>query len=141
MDADNQTIKPHGLWVIALAAVLLLGLAARVGLACAGGLFSAPEPSSDAKEYDAYAWNLAQGNGYRGMSPDVTDQNHLTAYRPPGPSVLMAGVYLVAGHNYAAVRLVNCLLGVCSIFLVYRLGRRTFSELVGILAAAMYALV
>jgi 4-amino-4-deoxy-L-arabinose transferase-like glycosyltransferase len=52
----------------------------------------------------------------------------------------MAGVYIVAGHNYAAVRLVHCLLGVASVWLTYRIGRRAFGDSVGLLAAAAYAL-
>ena len=124
---------------ILLAAVLASGLVARVGLAIAQGLAAAPVAGTDQEEYDTYAWNLAQGQGYRGMSPDVADRNHLTAYRPPGPSFLMAAIYMVAGHRYDAVRLVHCLLGVGSIWLVYRIGRKTFHEAVGLLAGGVYA--
>src|SRR5262245_60606160 len=93
-----------------LICILAVGFVARVAFAAHQGLDAAPVPGSDPSEYDAYAWNLAQGNGYRGPSPDVADQNHLTAYRPPLPSLLMAGVYAVFGHHYAPVRLVHCLL-------------------------------
>jgi 4-amino-4-deoxy-L-arabinose transferase-like glycosyltransferase len=123
-----------------LAGIVLVGLVARVGVAASRGLSEAPEPGTDQSEYDAYAWNLAQGNGYRGPSPDVADQNHLTAYRPPMPSVVMAGVYAVAGHRYDVVRLVHCLLGAASVWMTYRLGRRAYGETVGLLAAAGYAL-
>lgn len=124
----------------ALGIVALVGLAARVGLVAYQGLSVAPVPGTDASEYDAYAWNLTQGNGYRGPSPDVADQNHLTAYRPPLPSLLLAGVYAVVGHRYDAVRLVHCLLGAVSIVLVYRIGRRAYGDSVGLRAAAGYAL-
>ena len=110
------------------------------GLAAWQGLNTAPVPGTDQSEYDAYAWNLAQGNGYRGPSPDVADQNHLTAYRPPLPSMVMAAVYLVAGHNYAAVRLLHCLFATGSVLLTYRIGRRAYGETVGLLAAAGYAI-
>src|SRR5262249_16142769 len=80
---------------LVLPAVIGIGVGARIGLAIAHGLSAAPEANSDADEYDTYAWNLAEGNGYRGMSPDVADRNHLTAYRPPGTSLLMAGIYRV----------------------------------------------
>jgi 4-amino-4-deoxy-L-arabinose transferase-like glycosyltransferase len=124
-------------WLIVILAV---ALALRVGFAAARGLNAAPEPGSDQFEYDAYAWNLAQGNGYRGPSPDVADPNHLTAYRPPMPSVVMAGAYAVIGHRYDAVRLVHCLLGVGSVWLTYRIGRQAYGCRVGMLAAAGYAL-
>jgi 4-amino-4-deoxy-L-arabinose transferase-like glycosyltransferase len=118
---------------------VVIGFALRLGLATALGLTVPPKPWSDQQEYDTYAWNLAQGRGYRGMSPDVADQDHLTAYRPPGPSLLMAGVYLAVGHRYDAVRVVHCLLGAASVWLTYRVGRRAFGEPVGLLAAAGYA--
>jgi len=52
----------------------------------------------------------------------------------------MAGVYVVAGHRYDVVRLIHCLLGTCSIWLVFRIGRRTFNIAVGLIGAAIYAL-
>jgi 4-amino-4-deoxy-L-arabinose transferase-like glycosyltransferase len=109
-----------------------------LGLAVTQGISKAPV--SDAEEYDTYAWNMAQGHGYRGMSPDVADRNHTTAYRPPGPSLLMAGVYSIVGHRYDAVRVIHCLLGTASILLVYLIARRVFGNAVALLAAAIYSL-
>lgn len=141
--ADPQPVQDawpaRGRWGL-LACVLVVGLVARVGFAAYQGLDRPPEPGSDQAEYDAYAWNLAQGNGYRGPSPDVADQNHLTAYRPPLPSVLMAGVYALLGHRYAPVRLAHCLLSAASVWLAYRVGRRAYGHAVGLLAAGAYAL-
>src|SRR4051812_13432072 len=101
-----------------LGGIVVLGLALRIGLAAMQGLAEAPEPGSDSQEYDTYAWNVAQGRGYRGMSPDVADQDHLTAYRPPGTSLAWATVYRVVGHRYDAVRLLHCLASSLSIILV-----------------------
>src|SRR4051794_29141972 len=84
------------------------GVCLRVGLAIALGIDAPPAPGSDPQEYDTYAWNVAQGRGYRGMSPDVADQDHTTAYRPPGTSLVWAGLYQAFGHRYAAVRLAHC---------------------------------
>jgi len=122
-------------WI--LLAMLVLGFALRLGLGIALGLNAAPKPGTDDKEYDTYAWNLAQGRGYRGMSPDVADRDHLTAYRPPGPSLVWAGVYLAFGHRYDAVRVLHCLLGAGTTLLVYGIGRRCFGDTVGLLAAAI----
>lgn len=131
---------PPGRWrhqlpwlIVALALLLRLGFAASQGL-------SRPLPSgSDEVEYDAYAWSLAQGEGYRGMSPDVSDQHHLTAYRPPGPSLVYAAIYLVAGHRPAVVRVFNCLLSALACLLIIAVGRRTVGEGAGIGAAAVWA--
>jgi len=119
--------------------LVVLGFAIRLGLGVARGLDAPPAPGSDAEEYDTYAWNMAQGRGYRGMSPDVADQDHLTAYRPPGTSVAWAGVYAVTGHRYAAIRLLNCVLGAATIAAVFAIGRRCFSPGIGLLASAGYA--
>ncbi len=120
--------------LVAFALVLRLAFAASQGL-------NRPLPSgSDEVEYDAYAWSLAQGNGYRGMSPDVSDQHHLTAYRPPGPSLVYAAVYLVAGHRPAVVRVLNCLLSALACLLIIAVGRRTVGETAGFLAAGAWAI-
>jgi 4-amino-4-deoxy-L-arabinose transferase-like glycosyltransferase len=116
-----------------------LALALRLGLAFATGVDRVPRFGTDQYEYDDYAWNLAQGRGYRGVSPDVVDQDHLTAYRPPGTSLFWAGLYLVAGHHPAAPRVANCLIGAATVALVYLLGRRAFGERTGLVAAAAYA--
>jgi 4-amino-4-deoxy-L-arabinose transferase-like glycosyltransferase len=124
-------------WLLLL--LVCLGFVLRLGLALVLGINDPPEPGSDAQEYDTYAWNVAQGRGYRGMSPDVQDQDHLTAYRPPGPSLVWAGLYGAFGHRYDVVRIAHCLLGAGTILLVYGIGRRCFGDGVGLLAAAIFA--
>jgi 4-amino-4-deoxy-L-arabinose transferase-like glycosyltransferase len=131
--------KPLGFsvrgWLLAL---FVVGMSLRLGLAFMLGLDAAPY--SDSKEYDTYAWNLAQGNGYRGMSPGVTDPNHLTAHRAPGTSILWAGLYRVFGHRYSVVRITNCLLSAITIFFIYGIGKYCFSERVGIFSASAFAI-
>jgi 4-amino-4-deoxy-L-arabinose transferase-like glycosyltransferase len=123
------------LWIL-----IVVGLVARLALALALGIDAAPRFGTDQYEYDNYAWNVAQGRGYRGISPDVSDTDHLTAYRPPGTSLAWAGLYRVFGHRYAVVRIAHCLAGAATIALVYAIGRRLFGERVGFWAAAAYAI-
>jgi 4-amino-4-deoxy-L-arabinose transferase-like glycosyltransferase len=133
--SDSLSFRHGVLW-----ALVLIGLAVRIGAAAAlTGLDTPPKFGSDQYEYDNYAWNVAQGLGYRGISPDVADPNHLTAYRPPGTSLTFAGVYTVFGHRYAWARLLNCAVGALTILLVYNIGRRCFGEPVGLLAAMAFA--
>lgn len=122
-----------------LAVFVAIGLLLRLGLAIRLGLNEPPRPGSDQYEFDTYAWNLAQGNGYRGLSPNVTDQNHLTAYRPPGVSAVWAGLYVVLGHRYDAVRITHCLVGALTILVVYAIGKRVFDQNVGLIAAGVFA--
>jgi len=124
---------------------LAAGLLTRLVLAIHGGLNAAPLPSSDSREYDSYAWNLAQGHGYRGISPDVRGADgrlldHPTAYRSPGTSLLWAVLFRVFGHRYDAVRVVHCLLDAANILLIYGIGRSCFGDIAALLAAGLYAL-
>lgn len=73
------------------------------------------------------------------MSPDVSDQDHLTAYRPPGTSLLWAALFSTFGHRYDVVRIVNCLLGALSSVLLLELGRLSFGERIGWGAAVVWA--
>lgn len=130
--------SPHGrsflTWLLVTIALMV-----RLAFATSQGLNRPLPPGSDEVEYDTYAWNLAQGHGYRGMSPDVTDQDHRTAYRPPGPSLVYAAVYLVVGHRPAAVRVLNCVLSALACLLILAVGRRTVGESPGLIAAAAWA--
>ena len=74
------------------------------------------------------------------MSPDVTDQDHLTAYRTPGTSLLWACLYQVFGHRFDVVRLVHCLLGAASCLLVFVIADRWFSRPVAWFSAAVWAI-
>ena len=123
----------------ALVCLVAVALLARLTVAAVLGLNSAPRPGSDQQEFDTYAWNVAQGRGYRGLSPDVTDQDHLTAYRPPLPSLVWAVLYRVFGHRYDVVRVCHCILGALTVVLIYGIGRQSFGESVGLMAAGVYA--
>jgi 4-amino-4-deoxy-L-arabinose transferase-like glycosyltransferase len=128
----------------ALPALIAVGLAARIAIAIHSGLATPPRPGSDASEYDSYAWNLAQGRGFSGVSPDVTKPDgqlleHPTAYRAPATSVLWAGLYKAFGHRYSVVRISHCVLGALTILFIYGIGRKCFGDTVALLAAAIYA--
>ncbi len=127
-----------------LLVLLVVGLAARIAITNHGGWATPPVPGSDSNEYDSYAWNLAQGHGYSGISPDVKKPDgqlleHPTAYRSPGTSVLWAGLYWFFGHRYGVVRFFHCVLDTLTILLIFQIGRKCFSNTVALLAAAIYA--
>ena len=54
-----------------LPALVVLGFLLRLAISMHEGLAKPPVPGSDGSEYDSYAWNLAQGREYSGISPDV----------------------------------------------------------------------
>src|SRR5262245_45791088 len=109
------------------------------------GLNADPCPGSDEAEYDTIAWNLARGEGYRGISPDVVAEDgslreHPTAYRPPVAPLFYAAVYTLAGHSYAAAHVADSLLASLSVVLVFLITRRLFDRGAAWLAAGVYAL-
>lgn len=120
--------------------LVAVGLAARLGVAIWLGLGKPPEPGSDPAEYDQYAWNVAQGRGYRGTSTDVSDTDHVTAYRPPGTSLVWAGLFRVFGHRYEVVRVLNCVLGAATGLFVLSIGRGCFDDRTGWLAACAWSI-
>jgi 4-amino-4-deoxy-L-arabinose transferase-like glycosyltransferase len=125
-------------WLLAL--ILIVAFCARVGYSLAKGIGREPgRPSDDASFYSRYAWNLAQGNGLRGPEPGV-DGEVLSAYLPPGAPALFALVYVTFGKSYAAVRIVQALLGAASALLLFLLAKAVINERAGYVAAAAYAL-
>src|SRR5262249_343925 len=124
--------------------IVAIGLCACLILASHEGLTKPPKPGSDASEYDSYAWSLAQGRGYSGISPEVKKPDgqvfvHPTAYRVPGTSVFWAGLYWTFGHRYDVVRIAQCTLVALTIWFVYGIGVLCFNRVVALLAAGVYA--
>ena len=64
--------------------------------------------ASDPVEYDAMAWNVAQGIGFtnRGFAPDES-----WVRRPPLFVFFLAAVYWLFGHSLFAARMAQCVLG------------------------------
>jgi len=107
-DPRNRNLPRLSLRILIV--LLVVGLVARIAITNHAGWSTAPAPGSDSSEFDSYAWNLAQGHGYSGVSPDVKGPDgqpleHLTAYRSPATSVLWAGMFLSFGHSYTVVRI------------------------------------
>jgi hypothetical protein len=128
-----------------LVALFILSFALRLGsMAAMTGLGAAPSPGSDEAEYDLCAWNLVQGNGYVGPSPDVVDAEgkslpHPTAYRPPTSVLYYAAVYAVAGHSYLAAQVVNSAVAGLTVLLVFSISRHLFGRRTAWVAAILYA--
>jgi 4-amino-4-deoxy-L-arabinose transferase-like glycosyltransferase len=141
---DRKSRNLHRLSLRVLLALLVIGLAARIAITNHGGWSTPLVSGSDSSEYDTCAWNLAQGHGYSGITPDVKGPDgqlleHLTAYRSPGTSVLWAGLFLAFGHSYSVLRLSQCILNALTILLIFGIGHKCFGDKVALLSAAIYA--
>ncbi len=137
-EPDRAVSRPEA---TALAWLAVVAFGIRVlAIALLVGLVTPPELGSDSEEYDVYAWNVARGLGYRGLSPDVSDPAHLTAYRPPTTPLFYAAIYRLFGHSYAAAHLGDCLLSALSVLLLFDATRRCFDRRAAWLAALAFAL-
>ncbi len=81
-------------------------------------------PAVDAKAYDAIAWNLAEGFGYRENRNLSYEGDYALGRAGPGYEFFLAGVYTIFGHRYWPVWILQSLFHIISgifIFLIYRL--------------------
>jgi 4-amino-4-deoxy-L-arabinose transferase-like glycosyltransferase len=88
--------------------------------------------ASDPGAYDEAALSILRGDGYRN---DI-----FYAYRPPGYSFFLAGIYVIFGHSYLVVKLVQIVLSALTGWLIYLLMKRLHAERSALLAAAFFAL-
>src|SRR5215203_60558 len=115
---ENGLAARHGgrVGLVALVAILLLGLGLRLGEAWDGRA-----PVYDARAYAAIAANLSEGNGFT-VGPQATQPS---SNYSPGLPLLVAGIYGVTGgvHERLA-RLVLAVVGALSVLFAYLIGRR-----------------
>jgi 4-amino-4-deoxy-L-arabinose transferase-like glycosyltransferase len=111
--------------VAALAALSVLVRLPWVMLVHAG-------PSSDSFFYYLGAKSIAAGHGYAVLG-------HPTAFFPVGWPAFLAGVFLVSGPSFVAVKIVNLVLWALTTALVYTLGRRLAGRRVGVVAGVLVA--
>ena len=117
--------------LLALVAILLLGLGLRAGEAWDGR-----PPVYDAQGYAAIAANLGQGDGFT-LGPLATQP---ASNYSPGLPLLVGSFYaLTGGVHERAARLLLALLGSLAILLTYLIGRRLAGPLAGLIGAAAVA--
>ena len=110
-------------WLLAVAA----GIAIRVAVVVIPGnrLYSPWSGGGDAPSYVLLAKNLVAGQGY-------TYASIPTAFRPPlYPLVLATLMWLFGAHWLIALRCLQFLLGMGTVFFVYRVSRRLFGARAG----------
>jgi 4-amino-4-deoxy-L-arabinose transferase-like glycosyltransferase len=118
--------------LIALAAILLLGLALRVDYAWEGR-----EPVFDAVAYSRLAANLEAGEGFTvGEAATQPSSNY-----SPGLPLLVAGLYeLCGGEDERLARLILALIGSLAVPFAYLIGRRLSGPGAGLIGAGAVAI-
>ena len=127
-------------WRVALAMVLLTGLALRIAyLAMNAGAPDFDSPVLDPQLNDYWARALATGDWTPPTYADDPEIRTSPYGRPPGYPWLLAVIYRVTDGSYLAPRIAQLLAGLVNIFLVFLLTRRLFTPRTGIIAAFLYA--
>lgn len=130
--AAPQSPRPRAL-PLALPLLLAFSFAARLGFC---RLFPQSVPGGGIEDQDNYhelALSLCESFSLK------NSQGALTAHREPGYPLVLAGLYSLFGPRYWALCLLHALLGTASVYLVFLLGKKSFSPAVGLLAACMAA--
>lgn len=78
--------------------------------------------TNDDYEFNVFAQNLAAGRGY------LNDTGQASSFRAPGFSFFLAGLYYLAGANYALAFVSLCMLGAASCVFAYLLAREFVPE-------------
>lgn len=125
----NIMSKKHFL----LAAVLICGALVRLAYGLRYPALDAQGHIPDSDQYVALASSFADTWSF------FDEQGALTAHREPGYPIILGLFFKVLGKNYHAVLLTNTLIGLCVLFLMYRVGSQLFGESVGLVAAAIGA--
>jgi 4-amino-4-deoxy-L-arabinose transferase-like glycosyltransferase len=117
--------------LVALAAILLLGLGLRLDAAWGGR-----EPVFDAVAYERIASNLEAGEGFS-LGPGATQS---ASNYSPGLPLLVAGLYEVTGGQHERfARLALALIGSLAVLFAYLIGRRLSGPLAGLIGAGVVA--
>ena len=118
---------------LALAVVLVLAFAVRLGCAFALRADVRATFLLDMSVYDLLARHLANGKGYVGYLGQPT------AFFPPGYPAILGATYWLFGDGLATAWAMNALLGALTCLLVYATAARLFTPAVGLTAAAILA--
>lgn len=92
-------------------------------------------PRIDAQDYDTIAINLLNGKGY-----SLNPEKGVTSLRLPLYPLFLAFIYLIFGHNYVAVRIIQSIMGALLCIIIYYIGKKAFNERIGLFSAAALAL-
>src|SRR5262249_35755803 len=112
----------------AIALFLLLAIALSVRLAEMLAIGNGPDLRGDEAYYVSNAVALAAGRGL------------LDTFRPPGFSLLLAGVVRVAGDSLTVLRLAQVLVAVAGVAVAYDIVRRRFGARAGLVSGIVLAL-
>jgi 4-amino-4-deoxy-L-arabinose transferase-like glycosyltransferase len=137
-DPPRAPARTRFAWVAG--ALLVLALVLRLGYIAATPDYRIVH---DARDYDRHARSIASGDGFARIGPGPT---RVTAFRPPGYPVFLAGVYALGGRGWTqsskrivAGRVANALVGTAIVALTGLLAAQLFDRRVALAAMGLSA--
>lgn len=109
--------------------VFILALAPRLFLA----VRAVEGPTMDAAGYDERAMSIVRGEGF-------SSYGRPTSFKPPFYSVFLASIYLVFGHSYLAVRVIQSIMGAFTCILIFFISEKIFGVKVGAVSGLLAVL-
>ena len=123
------------------ALLLITGVALGIRLGYAVAVDPQVPELSDASAYHLLANDLADGKGYvRPFDLAAFGLTHPTAEYPPLFPAALSVAALAGGRSVGSQRILTCIIGTGTVFLVGLLGRRVRGDAVGLVAAALAAI-
>lgn len=85
-------------------------------------------PAVDAWTYDTVAMNIINGHGFRLYPERPLLQDDVINYQGPLYQYFLAGIYLIFGHHYEAVWIIQAFLRAISVLFLFSICRKLFGE-------------
>lgn len=135
--ASATVVRFGNSWCFLLAAILLFAVIVRLvfSFGIARGLLHLEPQSESTDRYHEIARSLYEGEGYR-----FKPKGPLVTERAPAYPLFLAGVFSIAGVDYAHVQIAQAFLGSLSCFILFLFGRWLLSVELGLIAAALFAI-
>lgn len=93
---------------------------------------------ADARQYDEIAINLLNGKGF--VVFDSCWNIFLRSFRVPLYPLFLAFIYLIFGHNYIVVILIQCIMSALLCVIIFYIGKFIFDYKIGLLSAFILAI-
>ncbi|MFH1225823.1 MAG: glycosyltransferase family 39 protein [bacterium] len=121
--------------------ILIFVLASALVISLTHAFYFHLRPFTDSRAYDQIAMNLLAGQGYLQVADHnpQTDLGIITV--GPGYQFFLAGVYVIFGHHWSVVWVIQALLHILSGWAIFLTARRLFSqsgEKIGLIAAILF---
>jgi 4-amino-4-deoxy-L-arabinose transferase-like glycosyltransferase len=157
LNINRRLSKPRYNTILSAVVFVLMSII-YLSVPVINGWLNAPPQAGDGPDYDVIAFQIARGQGFsydwdnvEFRAPYITQPDTyksllqrsgsaITATRPPLFPYLMAAIYSLFGRHFSLVRILNCLAMALACVITFRIVRRRFGVLPGLICCFLFAL-